>query len=215
MKTCSKCKIEKDVSEFRKAIKNPDGLQYYCKDCANEATRVWNKNRDKESRDKHNERERQKRKENPEKFRAYDKTEKRREQRRLKEKRRRERNPERCREINRKSREKRERENPGIAYQNTKKWCRDNPGKRNAQVAKREAAKLQRTPPWLSKEQLKEIEEFYVLAKELQWLNDPADPLTVDHIIPMQGKNISGLHVPWNLQILPRSLNSSKNNRLI
>lgn len=36
MKTCFRCKIEKEVSEFRIHKRNPDGLQIYCKNCARE-----------------------------------------------------------------------------------------------------------------------------------------------------------------------------------
>ncbi len=36
-KKCSKCTIEKDVSEFGKRIDRPDGLQYFCKPCARSA----------------------------------------------------------------------------------------------------------------------------------------------------------------------------------
>ena len=100
----------------------------------------------------------------------------------------------------------------GIAYVTA--YGKRNPGKINAICAKRHAAKLQRTPPWLTKEQLNEIKEFYLLVKELQWLSDHTDPLEVDHIVPLQGKNVSGLHVPWNLQILPRSVNTRKGNKL-
>lgn len=37
----------------------------------------------------------------------------------------------------------------------------------------------------------------------------------VDHIVPLNGRAVSGLHVSWNLQILTRSENSRKGNRLI
>jgi len=79
--------------------------------------------------------------------------------------------------------------------------------------AKYRASKIKAMPKWLTTEQLREIEEFYTLAKELQWLSDPNDPLEVDHIMPLQGVNSCGLHVPWNLQIIPSSLNKRKSNK--
>jgi hypothetical protein len=92
-----------------------------------------------------------------------------------------------------------------------KEWRLKNPGKNNAKSAKYRARRLQATPKWLTKEQLKEMERCYIDANELSWLSEGG--LSVDHIIPLQGKNVSGLHVPWNLQILPGSLNCSKGNK--
>jgi len=93
------------------------------------------------------------------------------------------------------------------------KWKKNNRGKMNSYTANRRAANIMATPVWISDSQLLEIREIYDLAKELQWLSE--EPLHVDHIIPLQGKTVSGLHVPWNLQILPASLNVAKGNKLL
>jgi len=90
-------------------------------------------------------------------------------------------------------------------------YKKNNPSKINALVMKRKIAKQRATPVCLTLEQSTEIEEVYELAKELQWLSE--EPLQVDHTVPIQGKNVSGLHVPQNLQILPKSINNSKKNK--
>jgi len=91
------------------------------------------------------------------------------------------------------------------------KWVKQNLSKHSAKSAKRHAAKLKRTPPWLTSEHYKEIESFYF--KSFVKTNETRSPYEVDHIIPLQGENVSGLHVPWNLQILTKKDNSSKGNR--
>lgn len=77
--------------------------------------------------------------------------------------------------------------------------------KRRHHEALRRARKLQATPKWLSKEQLEEIKLIYK--------NCP-DGHHVDHIVPLKGKNCSGLHVPWNLQYLPGIVNKMKSNKV-
>jgi hypothetical protein len=84
---------------------------------------------------------------------------------------------------------------------NNLSWHLKNPGKRKAMNAKRRASKLRQTPPWA---ELKAIEMFYI--------NCPAGH-EVDHIIPLQGVDICGLHVLSNLQYLTVSQNRSKSNK--
>lgn len=93
----------------------------------------------------------------------------------------------------------------------TKKHYYNNTEKYKASGAKRRAAKLNATPKWLTKQDYVEIEDIYWQSKEYNRLL--YDIFHVDHIIPLQGKNVCGLHVPWNLQILTEKENLSKNNK--
>ena len=91
-----------------------------------------------------------------------------------------------------------------------RKYAINNKGIINAAVAKREAAKKQRTPNWLSPTDLWMIQEIYTLAS----LRSDYTGISwhVDHIIPLQGENVSGLHIPINLQVIPAVENIKKSN---
>jgi hypothetical protein len=92
-------------------------------------------------------------------------------------------------------------------------WRKNNPGKSNNRTAKRRARRNTATPGWLTKEQWKQIEKFYIESAQLTLKT--GIPHEVDHIEPLCGKEICGLHVPWNLRIIPRSFNRRKGyNRL-
>jgi len=84
-----------------------------------------------------------------------------------------------------------------------KKYRQSNKGKlvNRLKVAKRRASELLRTPTW-SEQEL--IRKFY--------MNVPKG-YHVDHIIPLQGETVSGLHVRDNLQYLTASENCSKKNK--
>ena len=77
-------------------------------------------------------------------------------------------------------------------------------------VRKRQASKLQRTPKWLTEIDFERIQTQYHLAAILTKLTN--SPWEVDHVIPLQGKTVSGFHVPSNLRVIPRKQNRSKAN---
>lgn len=80
-----------------------------------------------------------------------------------------------------------------------------------ARNALRRASKLYATPPWLSEEDKNKIADYYSEAQQkTKSLNEV---FHVDHIVPLQGKNVCGLHVPWNLQIIAAAENLSKGNQ--
>lgn len=93
------------------------------------------------------------------------------------------------------------------------RWQRNNKGKVNANTAARHTAKMNRTPSWLSSEEKERIKCYYQLAA--MYSEQGNEKWDVDHIVPLQGKTVSGFHVPWNLQVIPKSLNIIKGNRFV
>lgn len=90
------------------------------------------------------------------------------------------------------------------------KWTSQNPDRVRAISRKRQTVKAKASPRWLTKDQWAEIDFFYTHAVDCERVS--GEKYDVDHIVPLQGRLVCGLHVPWNLQILPRDLNRRKHN---
>lgn len=90
-------------------------------------------------------------------------------------------------------------------------WRAKNPHKVAKAASLRRAALLNRTPAWLTAEDFQKMEDAYRVAQLFKGPDGRA--YHVDHIIPLRGRTVSGLHVPSNLQILPPTDNLRKSNR--
>jgi hypothetical protein len=58
------------------------------------------------------------------------------------------------------------------------------------------------------------IQQVYLDRAELDAV-DPVSRFEVDHILPLNGKTVSGLHVAANLQVIPGAVNGAKHNRVL
>ena len=107
--------------------------------------------------------------------------------------------------------------------QAARKWSRENRDKANASQARyrknnphkinARAAERRRRHQMFGKIFKQEIYVVYEKAREISKCTGV--PHHVDHIVPLNGQTVSGLHVPWNLQIIPAKVNQSKGARLL
>ena len=181
MKTCSKCKVEKETVEFYKDKSRNDGLSYICKECDSKKAKNWNSKEG--SAEKRRQYEQKRYWSNPEKAREKNRKYKRE-------------NP----EATRLGQKKYYNENKEDQLAKSKIYREENPGYFAAATRKRTARKKGLTPE-MNKAELVEIESMYMYNQIM-----PGD-WHVDHIQPLAA---GGLHHPSNLQVLSKFDNLSK-----
>ena len=197
MKRCCRCKEEKEGPSFHKNKGRPDGLNDMCKLCRKKdpKAKAWGKVYSKMHKAVRNARALAWHKDNKEvsNTRAID-----------------------WYNANKEEVNKRRRilylNDPYKYSERNKLWVQNNMDRCAAKTAKYRASKLQRTPPWLTNEDFSVMRAFYRVAKKLTEVT--GEPYHVDHIIPLQGELVSGLHVPTNLQVIKGVDNLSKGNRI-
>lgn len=191
MKLCITCKAEKSLSEFYKRKDSPDGYRNDCKICRS-ACSLKNHYANHEVK--------------KEKLRlAYEK--------------RKAANPNLSADLYAKNREKSLEYSKAYYEANVEErkakqrhWSKTNRDTANALAKRYKLKKLNATPAWLSESQLLHIKCKYQLAAMLNIHG--VEAWHVDHIVPIRGKDVCGLHVPWNLRVIPAKDNMTKGNRL-
>jgi len=186
MKKCTICKMGKCLSSFCKDKSRSDGLSSKCRDCA-KAIKVARRQKDPAAFKKKQAAHQRQYRERlvGEKLLVYRKKDR-----------------ERSSAYRQANREK--------VLTSQKEYYRRNTHKFRSHWAKRRASLREATPSWLTEEHHKQIQDIYQHARDCELVS--GEKYHVDHIIPLQGENISGLHVPWNLQVLPADINIAKSN---
>ena len=104
-----------------------------------------------------------------------------------------------------------QRENKEKYAEKSKRCYEKTKDKRFAYAAFKRATKRNAVPKWISGQLKQEIQKFYVEARLKT--RDTGTKYEVDHIVPLMGKEVCGLHVPWNLRVITQFENRSKQNR--
>lgn len=204
LKICKECSEKKKLIEFGPHVTTYDKLNQNCKQCVSKYNKAY-------------------REKNKEKVKQYalEYAAKHREPACIRAAEWRENNKERSLDNNRRlyaaNKEKYSKQNRARYIKNkeankarAKQWKIDNRDKVLAQNAKRRADKKNATPSWAD---LDKIQTFYTESVRLS--KETGIPHQVDHIIPLNGKEVSGLHVETNLRVITAEENNAKKNKLI
>ena len=186
-KTCTKCKEEKDFSEYYKDKAHKDGVRSSCKACCSSAAKKYYRS-DKGQTTLAEYNKSDARKLSLARYSSSDKGKAIKKKYSLTEKGR-------------------------VAKTRHRKRVRstaEGKARHLYHQRQREARKINATPPWLNEKHQSAIKEVYSLSAKrtestgIEW--------HVDHIIPLRSKSVSGLHVPWNLQVITATENIKKSN---
>jgi len=236
MKFCTQCSTPKTVPEFAKNRRNKDGLASWCRPCNSEYRRDWGlRNPGKISgyhqksyslnAEKHRQRSRDWSAANPERKAATDKAYRLANLERLRQTGRvyRQRNAERIAEGKKRWKEqnleKVQQRRHDVYWSEPERYReaagefkRANRARYNLLHAQRKARKRNASPLWLTEEHRRVMQFTYDLAAACS--AKLGQPYHVDHFVPLNGKGVCGLHVPWNLRAIPAIDNMRKNNEL-
>lgn len=171
MKICSKCNIEKNLTDFHKKSTGKFGVGKICKPCYS----IDRHQRYEQTRKKQLAKNEEWKLNNQEKYKQYH------QEYYLKTK--------------------------FVHDKRTREWFRNHPEYGRHRQNIRRSLLLKRLPKWANVEKIKEIYKEALLLKQ-----KTNQDFHVDHIVPLRGKNVSGLHVEYNLQIISAKENMNKGN---
>ena len=184
---CTSCKVDKPFSEYTKSSVNKNGIRHQCKSCRSISSKAWRENNDERYRSKAKVWRDNNKEHRHKKQVAYCNANK-------------EKINAQQRTLLTKFPERRK------AYKRT--YAKKHPERLTEVWARKKHVMKERSVAWAN---TKKIQLYYAASKAMDFFN-PCSLHHVDHVLPLRGLSISGLHVENNLQILCATENIQKGN---